>query len=65
MIYTNEHFTLEDFKEHCEVSIKICEEKILVDGPNGSDNWIRLKELWEQQLQECEEELKTNKYERK
>jgi hypothetical protein len=32
-------------------AIKICEEKIIVEGPNGSLQWQSLKELWQKHLE--------------
>ena len=38
--------------EHCELSIKVCEEKIIVEGENGKDFWVKLKLEWEKKLNE-------------
>ena len=40
--------------KHCKVSIKVCEEKIIVEGENGKDFWGKLKLEWEKQLNELD-----------
>lgn len=53
---------LEQKIEHCKTSIKICEEKIEIEGTNGSKFWIKFKQEWENELKNSEEELlKLNK----
>ena len=42
--------------EHCKTSIKVCEEKILIEGENGKHFWEKLKLEWEKKLKE----LKSN-----
>lgn len=44
--------TIEDKIEHCKAAILVCEEKIEVEGPNGSQFWIEFKKKWEEQLNE-------------
>ena len=55
------YLTTEDKIEHCKTSIKVCGEKIEVEGPNGNEFWIKFKKHWEIQLKELEEELKKSK----
>jgi hypothetical protein len=55
------YLTIEDKIEHCKTSIKVCEETIEVEGPNGNEFWIKFKKQWEIQLKELEEELKYSK----
>ena len=38
--------------EHCKASIKVCEEKIIVEGKDGKDVWVKLKLEWEKKLKE-------------
>ena len=38
--------------EHCKTSIKVCEEKILIEGENGKHFWEKLKLEWEKKLKE-------------
>lgn len=41
----------------CKTSIKVCEEKIEVEGPNGNEFWIKFKKQLEFQLKKLVEEL--------
>jgi len=53
--------TIEDKIEHCKTSILVCQEKIDVEGPNGSEFWIKFKKKWEEELEKLETELKNSK----
>lgn len=55
------YLTIEDKIEHCKLSIKVCQDRIEIEGPNGNEFWIKLKKQWEIQLGEFEEELKISK----
>ncbi len=50
------HTTKEDKIEHLKESIKVCEEKIIIEGENGSKNWIQLKQHFEKELKRIQNE---------
>mgnify|MGYP001183736818 CR=1 FL=1 len=45
----------EELIDYCKIVIKICQEKIDIEGPNGDKFWVYLKEYWENILKEQEE----------
>ena len=55
------YLTIEDKIEHCKTSIKVCQEKIEIEGLNGNEFWTKLKKQWEIQLKELKKELKKSK----
>jgi hypothetical protein len=50
------YLTIEDKIEHCKTSILVCQEKIEIEGHNGSEFWVKLKKQWEEELEKFETE---------
>tara|TARA_B110001454_G_scaffold218628_1_gene247204 strand:+ start:901 stop:1056 length:156 start_codon:yes stop_codon:yes gene_type:complete len=46
----------EELIAHCKLSIKVCSDKILIEGENGNDFWKKFKAVWEERLIEAEAE---------
>lgn len=43
---------IQDLREYFELSILVCEEKMMIEGENGDKFWSDMKELWIEKLKE-------------